>query len=101
MTEFEKWKRDMHGEDIGSILDEDPLQSLSIKDANTRIQKEAFKAGQHHPEWVPVTERLPKTSKDYLVKTLTKDNVFIVEKIFYDVHAKHFMIFLPDRQYIA
>jgi len=47
--------------------------------------------------WIPIEERMPEVSDYYLVKTFTRDHIYIIEKLFYD----DYFTYIPDRIYIA
>jgi|WetSurMetagenome_2_1015567.scaffolds.fasta_scaffold21219_6 hypothetical protein len=87
-----------------NIFDCFPVNSINFCANLDELRMKWFKLGfdaAQKSRWIPIEERLPETSGDYLVKTLTKDYIYIIEKLFYDVNAKLFMTFFPNRQYIA
>jgi hypothetical protein len=49
MTDFEKWIKDMNGEDKASLVDKNPILLWEFSFSLQDIQREAFEEGQRHP----------------------------------------------------
>jgi len=115
MTEFEKWKQESK---LYKILSRD-IQLYGSANCNEGDLQAIFEAGQKHPEWILVTERLPteidgKTEiisehdfgwgdidedfiGDTVIQCLTTDGKVAHENM-YDITKK---IFTSDRVVIA